>query len=114
MDGDARGCLALWDQSGFKQMVVRGYAPRLARWRRWINRLSPLLGTPRLPDPGSLLPHAWISHVAVDGDDPGVFQALIEAAYAEARSRGYVYLVTGFATRHPWLPWLRRRFRERY
>jgi hypothetical protein len=113
VDGDARGCLALWDQSGFKQVVVRGYAPRLARWRPWLNRLSPLLGTPRLPDPGCLLPHAWISHVAVDGDDPGVFQNLIEAAHAEARARGYVYLVTGFAARHPWLPWLRRRFRPR-
>ncbi len=113
LDADARGCLALWDQSRFKQVVVRGYAPRLARWRPWINRLSPLLGTPRLPDPGKRLPHAWISHVAVDGDDPGVFQALIEAAYREARARGYVYLVTGFAARHPWLPWLRRRFRPR-
>lgn len=113
LDAGARGCLALWDQSGFKQVVVRGYAPRLARWRPWINRLSPLLGTPELPDPGSLLPHAWISHVAVDGDNPEVFQTLIEAAYAEARDRGYVYLITGFAARHPWLPWLRRRFRPR-
>lgn len=107
------GCLALWDQSGFKQVVVRGYAPRLARLRPWLNRLSPLLGTPRLPDPGQPLPHAYVSHLAVDGDDPDVFRSLIEAAHAEARARGYVYLVIGLAARHPWLPWLRRRFRPR-
>lgn len=107
------GCLSLWDQSDFKQVVVRGYAPRLARWRPWLNGVAPLLGTPRLPNPGEILPHAYVSHVAVDGDDPGVFQALVEAAYAEARSQRYVYLVLGLAARHPWLPWLRRRFRPR-
>lgn len=112
-DGQVVGCLALWDQSGFKQVVVRGYEPRLARWRPWINRFSPVLGTPRLPDPGEVLPHAYISHIAVDGDDPEIFQALVESAYAEARARRYVYVVIGLAAGHPWLPWLERRFRPR-
>lgn len=111
--GTITGCLAVWDQSGFKQAVVRGYAPSLNRWRPWINRLSPLLRTPRLPDPGSPLPHAYISHVAVDGDDLRPFQALIEAACTEAQAAGYAYLVLGLAARHPWLAWLRRRFRAR-
>jgi hypothetical protein len=109
--GAIRGCAALWDQSGFKQVVVRGYAPRLARLRPWINLAAPLLGTPRLPEPGRNLPHAYVSHLAAE--DLEVFQALMEAAYSEARSRGYVYLVLGLASRHPWLPWLRRRFRPR-
>jgi hypothetical protein len=114
--GSKAGLLAVWDQSSFKQVVVRGYAPRLARWRSWLNRLNrlaPLLGTPRLPAPGSILPHAYLSHIAVDGDDPAIFQALIESACAEAREAGYAYLVLGLATRHPWLLWLRRRFRAR-
>jgi len=113
VDGRIAGCLAVWDQSGFKQAVVRGYAPRLARWRPWINRLAPLLGTPRLPEPGSLLPHAYVSHLAVDDDDPTLFQALVEAACADARAGGYAYLILGLAAHHPWLPWLRRRFRAR-
>jgi hypothetical protein len=107
------GCLALWDQSGFKQVVVRGYAPGLARWRPWINRLPRGLGIPRLPDPGEPLPHATISHVAVDQDDPEIFQALVESAYAEACARRYAYIVTGFAAGHPWLAWLEKRFRPR-
>lgn len=112
-DGRVVGCLALWDQSGFKQLVVRGYAPRLARWRPWINRLPLSLGIPRLPDPGDALPHATASHVAVDEDDPEVFQALVESAHAEACARRYAYIVIGFAAGHPWLPWLERRFRPR-
>lgn len=113
VDGRVVGCLALWDQSGFKQVVVRGYAPRLARWRPWINRLSWALGTPRLPDPGQPLPHAYVSHVAVNDDDPEIFQALAESAHAEACRRRYAYVVIGFAAGHPWLPWLERRFRPR-
>jgi ribosomal protein S18 acetylase RimI-like enzyme len=112
-EGQIVGCLALWDQSSFKQVVVRGYAPRLARWRPWLNRAAPLFGAPRLPDPGELLPHAYVSHVAVDGDDLNVFQSLLEAAYAQARVRRYVYLAIGLAARHPWLPWLVQRFKPR-
>jgi hypothetical protein len=111
--GRVAGCIALWDQSGFKQVVVQGYSPPLARWRPWINRLSPLLGTPRLPDPGHALPHAYLSHLAVDGDDPSLFRALAEAALGQARARRYAYVVIGLAAAHPWVPWLRRRFRPR-
>jgi ribosomal protein S18 acetylase RimI-like enzyme len=112
-DGRVVGCLALWDQTGFKQAVVRGYAPRMARWRPWINRLSRVLGGPHLPEPGEPLPHAYVSHVAVDDDDPAIFRTLVETAHAEACARRYAYVVIGFAAGHPWLPWLERRFRPR-
>ncbi len=112
-DGRVVGCLALWDQSGFKQAVVRGYGPRLARWRPWINRVSRVLRMPRLPDPGEPLPHAYLSHLAVDDDDPGVFRALVESVHDEACARRYAYVVLGLAAGHPWLPWLERRFRPR-
>jgi uncharacterized membrane protein YgcG len=109
--GRVVGCLALWDQSGFKQVVVRGYGRRLALLRPALNGLSPLLGTPRLPAAGETLPHAFVSHVAVDGDDPEVFAALFAAARRAAAGR-FLYLVAGFAARHPFLPVLRRRARE--
>jgi hypothetical protein len=66
-----------------------------------------------LPDPGEPLPHAYVSHVAVDEDDPEIFRALVESAYAEACARRLAYVVIGFAAGHPWLPWLQRRFRPR-
>lgn len=111
--GAVCGCLTLWDQSSFKQAVVRGYSPGLTRMRPWINRLAPLLRTPPLPAPGEPLPHAFLSHVAVDGDDLAIFRTLVEAAFREACERRYAYVVIGLAARHPWVAWLKRRFRVR-
>lgn len=112
-NGRLRGAAALWDQSSFKQVVVRGYAPALARWRGWINRGAWLLGAPPLPDPGTALPHAYLSHVAVDEDDTAVFEGLLGALLDEARRRRLSYVVAGFAERHPFLAVVRRRCRAR-
>jgi hypothetical protein len=97
------GCLAVWDQGAFKQTVVRGYGPRLARWRGLINIAAPLLGTPRLPAPGEALRHAYLSHVAVDEDSREVFEALLAAALTRARDRSIDHVVAGFSERHPLL-----------
>jgi Acetyltransferase (GNAT) family len=98
------GCLALWDQRSFKQVVVRGYSPALARWRTVLNAGARLVGAAPLPPAGHPLAHAYVSHVAVDGDEPRVFAALLAAARREARARGLAYVVTGFAAGHPLLP----------
>jgi hypothetical protein len=107
------GCVAVWDQRAFKQVVVRGYAPRLARWRPLLNAAGRWLGTPPLPATGEALPHAYVSHLAVDGDDLSVFQALLEHAHADACDRRLGTLLLGLAAGHPWIPWVRRRFRPR-
>jgi hypothetical protein len=112
-NGSLRGVAALWDQSSFKQVVVRGYAPALVRWRPWINRGAWLVGAPTLPEPGTALPHAYLSHVAVDGDDTMVFGRLLDAILDEARRRRYSYVVAGFAERHPFLAVVRGRGRAR-
>ena len=107
-NGRLLGVAALWDQSSFKQVVVRGYAPGLARWRKWINRGAWLAGTPALPEPGTLVPHAYLSHLAVDEDDTAVFERLLHAILDEARRRRYGYVVAGFSERHPFLDVVRR------
>jgi len=107
------GCLALWDQSGFKQTVVRGYGPRLGRWRPWVNRLARLVRTPTLPDPGAPLHYPFLSHVAVSPDRPEVLLALAAAAHDEAGCRGVPAIVAGFAARDPMLGRFARRFGAR-
>jgi hypothetical protein len=107
------GCVALWDQSAFKQVVVRGYGKRLARLRPWLNRVSGILGMPRLPEPGQRLSHAFLSHLAVDDDSVAIFAALIDAARDLARSLEHEGLVLGLASRNPFLGEMRRRFRAR-
>ena len=105
------GCLALWDQSGFKQVVVRSYGPRMRRRRPWVELAARLAGTPRLPEPGQPMSHLYLSHVGIDDDAPDVFGALFSEAYNDARARGHGYVVVGFAERHPLLPVLRRQYR---
>jgi hypothetical protein len=110
---DIKGCLAVWDQRAFKQVVVRGYSTPLAFARSLINLAAPLVGGAPLPRAGEQLDMACVSHVAVDDDDPAVFSALLHSAHADARSRGVKYLTIGFASRHPLLPVAKKLFRHR-
>jgi hypothetical protein len=109
-NGEVRGCLARWDQRGFKQSVVHGYSRRLGATRPFLNLLSPWLNVPRLPAPGGRIESAFLSHVAIDDDDPEIFLALAESAYAEALETDLDYLVLGFADRHPLAEIVRRGF----
>jgi hypothetical protein len=95
------GCLAVWDQSAFKQVVVRGYAPPLNLFRR-------LLGLPRVGDP---LRMAFLSHLAVASGAALVH--LIRAAATHARARRLDYLILGLSARSPLLDAVRRAFAPR-
>ncbi len=101
------GCAALWDQRSFKQAVVRGYAPPLARWRSVANAAAAVTGRPRLPDVGQPLRAAYVSHVA---GPPAVVVPLVEAVHAIAGTRSLDYLMVGFAAADPRLAALRRAF----
>ena len=101
--GVIAGCLAIWDQSRFKQIVVRGYAPSMRRWRPWTELSARLIGTPRLPSVGEPLSHAYVSHLAVDDDDEEIFGVLLAHACNLALERGSACLIVGLAARHPFL-----------
>lgn len=99
--GRCVGVLALWDQQGFKQSVVRGYSGALRLTRPLVNWLRPWTGLPRLPRTGSTFRHVYVSHVAVDNDDSSVFLSLLGRAIERATGRGYAYATTGFCQGHP-------------
>lgn len=95
------GCLACWDQSAFKQTVVRGYSGSLARWRKFINLLSRLGIAPYLPEPNTPLRYSYASHLAIDDDDPSVFAALLRALYNHNLERRYSYFMLGLVESNP-------------
>ena len=105
-----RACAALWDQRAFKQTVIRGYAPRLARTRPLLNLAAPLLGRPRLPPAGARLESAFLSHLAIDEDDDEALVAVVAAACRNAASRGIDYAMISVAARHPLAAVIRKRF----
>lgn len=90
-----RGCLALWDQQACKQTVVRGYSGGMARYRKIINLFTPL------PEPGTRLNQSFACFLAVDGDDPEVFSALLRALHNEAARLKYDYYLLGLAKDSP-------------
>jgi hypothetical protein len=96
LDGErVVGCLAAWDQSAVKQLVVRGYSGALAAWRPLLNLVA------RLPPPGAPLRSCWASHRAIDHDDREVFAALLRAVYNSAVHQGHHYLTIGFGEADP-------------
>ena len=106
------GCVAAWDQSRFKQSVVRAYSGPIGRWRAWINRLAPLGGWPCLPAPDTPWRYCYASHLAVDDADPEVFAALVRALYCRARDQGYNYFILGLAEADPLSRMVRRGYRH--
>lgn len=109
--GRVVGCVALWDQTAFKQTVVHGYSGALRLARPLVNVLAPWLRVPRLPPVGGRLHHAFLSHLAVDDDDPLVASALLAPVLDQALVRGFAYVVLSLARRHPLLGPVRRAFR---
>ena len=111
--GKAVACAALWDQRAFKQTVIRAYAAPLSWARPWINFAARLLRRPALPEAGSMLAHAAVSHLAVPPNEPEVTTDLIRSLFALARSKGIEWLTLGFADADPRLGAVRRRFAGR-
>jgi hypothetical protein len=112
--GALRGVGAVWDQRGFKQAVIMGYRPWLARTRPALNPVLALLGQPTLPPAGSALAMAYLSHFAMaEDDDVEGAVALVQALRRHARGRGLGQLVLTLAVDHPLRAPLARRFAGR-
>lgn len=107
------GCLACWDQRGFKQLVIRGYSTRANLVRPLWNALAPVVRWPQLPPVGAALPMMFLSHVAVEDDDAEAFSALLDAGLDCAHRRGAGQAILGMAERHPLTPIARARHRAR-
>lgn len=97
------GCLAAWDQSRFKQTVVRSYSGALARWRVLANLGARVAGWPVLPPPHTPFRYCYASHLAVDDDRQDVFAALLRALYNQGVEKKYNYFMLGLCENHPFL-----------
>lgn len=102
--GEILGAAALWDQSGYKQTVVRGYGGWWGWARGPYNLWARLSGRQPLPPPGERLRQAYASLICVKDQDPTVFAALLRAVHNLAAERRHAYLLVGLAARDPLLP----------
>ena len=96
--GRIRGCIAVWDQRGVRQVVIHRYPAWLGRLRPAINALSPLTGLPPFPPTGAAINQVMLSHLAVEDDDPPVFATLLSAALSQASVRKFDVAMLGLAS----------------
>ena len=112
-NGDIVGCVAIWDQTSFKQTIVRGYSRSIRMTRPLINIAAPLAGLPSLPPVGTGLRQAFLSHLAViPGREQDLLPRLVRAARTRARERGAEVVLIGGASSHPSIAATKREFRH--
>ena len=103
-DGRIAGVMGLWDQSSYKQHVVRAYSG----WMRLASAVSqvatPLLGHAPLPRAGEQIRNGYAAFVCVADDDAAAFDDLLGAVLQRAAARGLDYLLLGMDARDPLLP----------
>jgi hypothetical protein len=112
-NGRINACAALWDQRTFKQTVIREYSPWLAMARPAVNFAARIIDKPRLPAAGSVLAHAFVSHLAVEQGNPDALIALVSKLRMCAARRRIEFLTLGLAANDPRLALLRRKFNGR-
>lgn len=79
------GCLAPWDATPVKRMVVAAYRGGMRHARLAHDLAAAMLDRPELPAEGEALDYQYLTHVAVPSDDPTIMRALLQTAYAAAR-----------------------------
>jgi len=93
-DGAIAGVMALWDQSAYKQTIVRGYSG----WMR--------MAQPFLPPVGENIRSAYAA--LISASTPAVFSDLLREVNHLASERKFDYLLVGLDARDPNLPAARK------
>jgi len=99
--GRVVGTIGRWDQRDFKQTRVVGYRGPLRLLRPIVNLGAPVLGWPRFPRPGEPLRSCYAGFLAVEGNDVGVFRALLRHVYNGAVGGPHAYLLLGLHEADP-------------
>lgn len=93
--GRVTGVAACWDQSDYRQTVIAGYGGRLRLVRPLYNIVARLAGYSPLPDPGKEISFFNIACIAVDGNDPCLFGALLRRIYNDSAGGPFGRFILG-------------------
>lgn len=95
------GVIGRWDQRHFKQTRVIGYRQSLRWTAPMANILRQIRGLPCYPRAGNEIPYCYVSFIAIDNDNPGVFRVLLRHLYNDAIGLGWLYAILGLHERDP-------------
>jgi hypothetical protein len=96
-----RGCVAIWDQRAFKQIVARGYRLPLNLLLGGYNLYARLTDRLSLPRPGKQLQQAFLSFLALDTEADDSVTAIIREALMIAGRKGARVGTLGLSTKNP-------------
>ena len=96
-----RGCIAIWDQRAFKQIVARGYQFPLNLLLGGYNLYASLTGRLSLPRPGKQLQQVFLSFLALDIQAGDSVTEIIREALMIARRKSAWVGTLGLSTRNP-------------
>lgn len=108
VDGGIGGCMALWNQTSYKQVVARAYRQPLATALPLYNTWARLTQRMTLPPLNQPLDQSFLAFFASGTEDASEIIPLVRDALAMSRSD---VLTLGLHGGHPALPALIRTFR---
>jgi len=89
------GVVCCWDQSAFKQSVVRGYSSMMHLFRLWHNFTCKINGNAPLPKLNKHINFLYLSFLAIEKDNPVVLNTIISYLKMRLYQSKYLYLVMG-------------------
>lgn len=98
------GCVACWDQSRVRQIVVERYNPALRLARPLYNVAANVLSRKALPRSGEKIPFFYLAWIAIEDDDRETFRALLEHVYEDRRRGPWHFMFAGLHERSPIAP----------
>jgi hypothetical protein len=111
--GEIRGCLAVWDQRAYKQVVARAYRFPLRLLRRPYNAWAALARRIALPAPGQRLEQAFLAFFALHPAVAPLAVDVLRAALHRVALKGARVGVLGLSVDHPLMAPLRARLHPR-
>jgi hypothetical protein len=98
---DVHGCVAIWDQRAFKQIIARGYCFPISLFRTSYNRFAGLTGRLTLPRVGDQLQQVFLSFLALDKHIGEITVDVVREALLLAKYRGAKAGTLGVSTKNP-------------
>jgi hypothetical protein len=98
-NGRIAGVMGVWDQSAYKQNVVRSYSG----WMRLAAAIDH-----RLPKTGEKIRNGYATFVCIAGDSAIVFEELLADVLQRSAARGLEYLLMGLDENDPLVSTARR------
>jgi hypothetical protein len=104
-------CVAVWDQSSFKQVYIQNYEKKMQYFRPILNLFRRWTKYPYFPKVGSQFSHAFLSHLAIDDGHDESLVPLVQTAINQNINQGFHYLSLGLLQNSQLIPIIQKEFR---